>query len=242
MINITLKLNRHFFKANYLILFFFVTTQLPAENSLRIGSIAGFNKIISSKNISMYTGKKFIMSSGCRLSLTGIIENAQVYTLSCHDGQIDNLLSWDSSETIPPFFYFIGKIRLERNFLEIRLKKNIQLTATNKNLNYFRELLVTESTFSGEIPVNFDGSCPLEFLGKSWEFYWDHRVFYKFRITCIADFPHSIVQIPVKTGEQLEIKGKTGEPVPGEQFLGYINIKTVSQRSIDWNELVLYSW
>lgn len=122
-------------------------------------------------------------------------------------------------------------------------KSNDPASTENYGLQYF--LSIAKHPASRPAPVGkeifFDSSCPLLYLGKDADFYWDKALYFSFQASCIPDSPYAWVRIKADAGGNVLVDDKPAESLQeGERFLGKLKLKSVEKDKIVWSDAELF--
>lgn len=113
----------------------------------------------------------------------------------------------------------------------------------NLGLQYFLSIArrpAVRPTPNGK-EVFFDSSCPLVYLGKDGDFYWDKAVYFSFQASCLPQSPYSWVRIRADFTGNVVLDSKPSQSLQeGERFLAKLKIQSVEKDKIVWSEAELF--
>ncbi|EPG74649.1 hypothetical protein LEP1GSC058_1689 [Leptospira fainei serovar Hurstbridge str. BUT 6] len=204
----------------------------------------------------------------CKLSRTLDFEGLQYFSIKCQDeilngffysggATVSNPDSIDSIRVKGPVK--IGKVvywdlsfsskdlpvnsspgRLEKPNRRTRLPEK---PPDNLGLQYFLSLArrpAHRPAPDGK-EVFFDSSCPLVFLGKDGDFYWDKAIYFSFQASCFPQSPYSWVRIKADFSGNLVLDNKPSQSLKeGERFLAKLKIQSIEKDKIVWSEAELF--
>jgi hypothetical protein len=211
-------------------------------------------------------------SSNCKLIETKVFHSARYYTLDCKSKRMSHLINFqnqkfDKSKSwkLTKTHTFGNKQYIEIQFLSnqypvykpnnegFEIPNNSNSTKNsnssikeNPNLKYFIETALYNKDkiqSAPNLPIFFDHSCPLEYLGENHDFYWDDRIYHDFYITCINKSLVSLVRLEgTKLGE-IQIGNVLRKEIKkGEKFLASIVLKEWQDDRILWGEFKIYPY
>lgn len=122
--------------------------------------------------------------------------------------------------------------------------KLVDKTSTvNFGLQYFLSIAkhpIDRPTPKGK-EIFFDSSCPLLYLGKDADFYWDKSLYYSFQASCLPDSPYSWIRIKADlSGNVLVDNQPTEELQEGARYLAKLKLESVEKDKIVWSDAELF--
>ncbi|TGL64079.1 LIC11113 family protein [Leptospira sarikeiensis] len=122
-------------------------------------------------------------------------------------------------------------------------KINDKASTVNFSLQYFLSI----AKHPGDRPtpkgkeIFFDSSCPLLYLGKDADFYWDKSLYYSFQASCLPDSPYSWIRIKADLGGNVLVDNHPTEDLQeGARFLAKIKLQSVEKDKIVWSDAELF--
>ncbi len=117
------------------------------------------------------------------------------------------------------------------------------VSTENFGLQYF--LSIAKHPSDRPTPVGkeifFDSSCPLLYLGKDADFYWDKVLYFSFQASCLPDSPYSWIRIKADAGGNVLVDDKPAESLKeGERFLAKLKLHSIEKDKIVWSEAELF--
>ncbi|TGJ98262.1 hypothetical protein EHQ53_00580 [Leptospira langatensis] len=124
-----------------------------------------------------------------------------------------------------------------------RSKINDKASTENFGLQYF--LSIARHPASRPAPVGkeifFDSSCPLLYLGKDADFYWDKVLYFSFQASCIPSSPYSWIRIKADAGGNVQVDDKPLESLEqGARFLAKLKLQSIEKDKIVWSDGELF--
>ncbi|MDV6236456.1 hypothetical protein CH379_012540 [Leptospira ellisii] len=90
--------------------------------------------------------------------------------------------------------------------------------------------------------IFFDSTCPLVFLKKDSDFYWDKAVYYSFQASCIPSSPYSYIRIKADFLGKIRMDDKDTDQIQeGAKYLGKLRIHSVEADKILWRDAEIYN-
>ncbi|TGJ99633.1 hypothetical protein EHO59_17490 [Leptospira semungkisensis] len=122
-------------------------------------------------------------------------------------------------------------------------KINDKASTENFGLQYF--LSIARHPASRPAPVGkeifFDSSCPLLYLGKDADFYWDKVLYFSFQASCIPSSPYSWIRIKADAAGNVQVDNKPFESLEqGARFLAKLKLQSIEKDKIIWSDAELF--
>ncbi|EMM78599.1 LIC11113 family protein [Leptospira santarosai] len=90
---------------------------------------------------------------------------------------------------------------------------------------------------NGGKEIFFDSTCPLIFLKKDSDFYWEKAVYYSFQASCIPSSPYSYIRIRSDFLGKIRIDGRDTDQIQeGAKYLGKLKIHSIEADKILWQQ------
>ncbi|XDD49095.1 hypothetical protein AB3N59_11730 [Leptospira sp. WS92.C1] len=90
--------------------------------------------------------------------------------------------------------------------------------------------------------IFFDANCPLIFLKKDSDFYWDKAVYYSFQASCIPTSPYSYIRIRSDFLGKIRVDDKDTDQVQeGAKYLGKLKIHSIEADKVLWQDAEIYN-
>ncbi|MBM9578873.1 hypothetical protein JWG45_17140 [Leptospira sp. 201903070] len=114
----------------------------------------------------------------------------------------------------------------------------------NFGLQYFLSIAkhpAKRSLNSGK-EIFFDSSCPLIFLKKDSDFYWDKATYFSFQASCIPSSPYSFIRIKSDFLGKIRLDDKDTDQIQeGAKYLGKLKIHSIEPDKIVWQDAEIYN-
>ncbi|PJZ65732.1 hypothetical protein CH371_12490 [Leptospira wolffii] len=129
------------------------------------------------------------------------------------------------------------------NRISKQSKIETKTSTENFGLQYF--LSIARHPAHRPAPVGkeifFDSSCPLLYLGKDADFYWDKALYFSFQASCLPDSPYSWIRIKADAGGNVLVDDKPAESLQeGERFLAKLKLQAIEKDKIVWSDAELF--
>lgn len=90
--------------------------------------------------------------------------------------------------------------------------------------------------------IFFDSTCPLIFLKKDSDFYWDKSLYYSFQASCVPSSPYSYIRIKADFLGKIRLDDKDTDQIQeGARYLGKLRIHSVEADKILWRDAEIYN-
>ncbi|TGK15299.1 hypothetical protein EHO98_15335 [Leptospira stimsonii] len=90
--------------------------------------------------------------------------------------------------------------------------------------------------------IFFDSSCPLIFLKKDSDFYWDKATYFSFQASCIPSSPYSYIRIKSDFLGKIRLDDKDTDQIQeGAKYLGKLKIHSIEPDKIVWQDAEIYN-
>ncbi|EMJ92572.1 hypothetical protein LEP1GSC193_0488 [Leptospira alstonii serovar Pingchang str. 80-412] len=109
----------------------------------------------------------------------------------------------------------------------------------NYGLQYYLSIAKhpAKRDLNGGKEIFFDSSCPLIFLKKDSDFYWEKAVYYSFQASCIPSSPYSYIRIRSDLLGKIRVDDKDTDNVQeGAKYLGKLKIHSIEADKILWRQ------
>ncbi|TGK13550.1 LIC11113 family protein [Leptospira kmetyi] len=85
--------------------------------------------------------------------------------------------------------------------------------------------------------IFFDSNCPLIFLKKDSDFYWEKAVYYSFQASCVPSSPYSFIRIRSDFLGKIRLDDKDSDQIQeGAKYLGKLKIHSIEADKILWEQ------
>lgn len=85
--------------------------------------------------------------------------------------------------------------------------------------------------------IFFDSNCPLIFLKKDSDFYWEKAVYYSFQASCVPSSPYSFIRIRSDFLGKIRLDDKDTDQIQeGAKYLGKLKIHSIEADKILWEQ------
>ncbi|TGM99419.1 LIC11113 family protein [Leptospira yasudae] len=85
--------------------------------------------------------------------------------------------------------------------------------------------------------IFFDSTCPLIFLKKDADFYWEKSVYYSFQASCISSSPYSYIRVRSDFLGKIRLDDKDTDQIQeGGRYLGKLKIHSLEADKILWQQ------
>ncbi|TGM57061.1 LIC11113 family protein [Leptospira adleri] len=114
----------------------------------------------------------------------------------------------------------------------------------NFGLQYFLSIAKhpARRTLNSGKEIFFDSSCPLIFLKKDSDFYWDKATYFSFQASCIPSSPYSLIRIKSDFLGKIRLDDKDTDQIQeGAKYLGKLKIQSIEPDKIVWQDAEIYN-
>ncbi|EJO68737.1 LIC11113 family protein [Leptospira kirschneri] len=109
----------------------------------------------------------------------------------------------------------------------------------NHGLQYFLSIAkhpAKRNLNSGK-EIFFDSTCPLIFLKKDSDFYWEKAIYYSFQASCIPSSPYSYIRIRSDFLGKIRLDDKDTDQIQeGAKYIGKLKIQSIEADKILWHQ------
>ncbi|PJZ69041.1 hypothetical protein CH373_03965 [Leptospira perolatii] len=89
--------------------------------------------------------------------------------------------------------------------------------------------------------IFFDSTCPLIYLGKDADFYWDKALYFSFQASCATGSPYSWIRIRADFEGSLTVDNRSTQDLKeGERLLAKLKIQSIDKDKIVWSDAELF--
>ncbi|WP_061266357.1 LIC11113 family protein [Leptospira interrogans] len=109
----------------------------------------------------------------------------------------------------------------------------------NHGLQYFLSIAKhpAKRNLSSGKEIFFDSTCPLIFLKKDSDFYWEKVIYYSFQASCIPSSPYSYIRIRSDFLGKIRLDDKDTDQIQeGSKYLGKLKIQSIEADKILWHQ------